>query len=77
MENEFSPEEILRYSRHLVIPEIGLDGQTKLKHSSILIIGCGGLGSIIALYLAASGVGRIGIVDYDAIELSNLQRQVI
>ncbi|MDP2966103.1 MAG: molybdopterin-synthase adenylyltransferase MoeB [Pelolinea sp.] len=77
MENDFSPEEILRYSRHLVIPEIGLDGQNKLKHSSVLIIGCGGLGSIIALYLAASGVGRIGIVDYDAIELSNLQRQVI
>ncbi len=77
MENELSPEEILRYSRHLVIPEIGLKGQNKLKHSSVLIVGCGGLGSIIALYLAASGVGHIGLVDFDTIELSNLQRQVI
>jgi adenylyltransferase/sulfurtransferase len=77
MDFDLTADEILRYSRHLVIPEIGLEGQNKLKHSSVLIVGCGGLGSIIALYLAASGVGRIGIVDYDTIELSNLQRQVI
>lgn len=74
---EISPEEVQRYSRHLVVPEIGLQGQIKLKNSSVLIVGCGGLGSPIALYLAASGIGRIGIVDYDSIELSNLQRQVI
>ena len=77
MVSEISPEEVQRYSRHLVVPEIGLQGQIKLKNSSVLIVGCGGLGSPIALYLAASGIGRIGIVDYEAIELSNLQRQVI
>ena len=77
MTSELSPEEILRYSRQLVLPEIGLQGQSKLKEASVLIVGCGGLGSPIALYLAASGIGRIGIVDYDSIELSNLQRQVI
>ncbi len=74
---DISPEEIQRYSRHLVIPEIGLQGQLKLKKASVLIVGCGGLGSPIALYLAAMGIGRIGIVDYDTIEVSNLQRQVI
>ena len=71
------PEELIRYSRHLVIPEIGLNGQIKLKSSSVLVVGCGALGSPIAQYLAASGIGRIGLVDYDDIELSNLQRQVI
>jgi molybdopterin/thiamine biosynthesis adenylyltransferase/rhodanese-related sulfurtransferase len=70
-------EEYVRYSRHLLIPEIGLEGQVKLKTSSALIVGTGGLGSPVALYLAAAGVGRIGIVDFDQIELSNLQRQVI
>jgi sulfur-carrier protein adenylyltransferase/sulfurtransferase len=70
-------EEILRYSRHLLIPEVGLDGQQRLKTSSALIIGTGGLGSPVALYLAAAGVGRIGLVDYDVVESSNLQRQVI
>ena len=70
-------EEILRYSRHLLIPEVGLDGQKKLKASSALIIGTGGLGSPVALYLAAAGVGRIGLVDYDVVDPSNLQRQVI
>ena len=70
-------EEILRYSRHLLIPEVGLDGQQKLKASSALIIGTGGLGSPVALYLAAAGVGRIGLVDYDVVDSSNLQRQVI
>lgn len=72
-----SREEILRYSRHLLIPQVGLDGQLKLKASSVLLIGTGGLGSPIAMYLAAAGVGRIGLVDYDVVEFSNLQRQVI
>jgi adenylyltransferase/sulfurtransferase len=72
-----SREEILRYSRHLLIPEVGLDGQRKLKDASILVIGTGGLGSPVALYLAAAGVGRIGLVDYDVVDFSNLQRQVI
>lgn len=70
-------EEILRYSRHLLIPEVGLEGQKKLKASSVLVIGTGGLGSPVALYLAAAGVGRIGLVDYDVVDFSNLQRQVI
>jgi sulfur-carrier protein adenylyltransferase/sulfurtransferase len=65
-----------RYARQLVIPEIGLDGQIKLNNSAALIIGCGGLGSSCALYLAAAGVGRIGLVDHDTISLSNLARQV-
>jgi molybdopterin/thiamine biosynthesis adenylyltransferase/rhodanese-related sulfurtransferase len=72
-----SHEEILRYSRHLLIPEVGLDGQRKLKAASVLVIGTGGLGSPVALYLAAAGVGRIGLVDYDVVDSSNLQRQVI
>ncbi len=70
-------EEILRYSRHLLIPEVGLDGQRKLKGSSVLVIGTGGLGSPVALYLAAAGVGHIGLVDFDVVDSSNLQRQVI
>ncbi len=74
---ELSREEILRYSRHLLIPEVGLDGQRKLKAASALIIGTGGLGSPVALYLAAAGVGRIGLVDYDVVDSSNLQRQVV
>ena len=74
---ELSRDEILRYSRHLLIPEVGLEGQRKLKASSALIIGTGGLGSPVALYLAAAGIGRIGLVDYDVVDSSNLQRQVI
>jgi molybdopterin/thiamine biosynthesis adenylyltransferase/rhodanese-related sulfurtransferase len=74
---DLSHKEILRYSRHLLIPEVGLEGQRKLKSSSILVIGTGGLGSPVALYLAAAGVGRIGLVDYDVVDFSNLQRQVI
>jgi sulfur-carrier protein adenylyltransferase/sulfurtransferase len=77
MLTELSHEEILRYSRHLLIPEVGLEGQCKLKSSSALIIGTGGLGSPLALYLAAAGVGRIGLVDFDVVDTSNLQRQVI
>jgi adenylyltransferase/sulfurtransferase len=72
-----SHEEILRYSRHLLIPEVGLEGQRKLKNASVLVIGTGGLGSPVALYLAAAGVGRIGLVDFDVVDYSNLQRQVI
>ena len=70
-------EEILRYSRHLLIPEVGLEGQRKLKAASVLVIGTGGLGSPVALYLAAAGIGHIGLVDYDVVDYSNLQRQVI
>jgi molybdopterin/thiamine biosynthesis adenylyltransferase/rhodanese-related sulfurtransferase len=77
MSPELSHEEILRYSRHLLIPEVGLEGQRKLKASSVLVIGTGGLGSPVALYLAAAGIGRIGLVDYDVVDASNLQRQVI
>lgn len=74
---ELSREEILRYSRHLLIPEVGLEGQRKLKAASVLVVGTGGLGSPAALYLAAAGVGRIGLVDYDTVDASNLQRQVV
>ena len=74
---ELSHEEIHRYSRHLLIPDVGLQGQQKLKGSSVLIVGTGGLGSPVALYLAAAGIGRIGLVDYDVVDFSNLQRQII
>ena len=74
---ELSHKEIHRYSRHLLIPDVGLEGQKKLKDASVLIVGTGGLGSPVALYLAAAGVGRIGLVDYDVVDFSNLQRQVI
>ena len=77
MFTELSHEEILRYSRHLLIPEVGLEGQKKLKAASALIIGTGGLGSPVALYLAAAGIGRLGLVDFDVVDSSNLQRQVI
>ena len=72
-----SQEELLRYSRHLLIPEVGLEGQRKLKNASVLVVGTGGLGSPVTLYLAAAGVGRIGIIDYDVVDNSNLQRQVL
>ena len=74
---DLSPEEIKRYSRHLIMPEVGLDGQRKLKQSSVLCIGAGGLGSPAAMYLAAAGVGRIGVVDFDVVDYSNLQRQLL
>jgi adenylyltransferase/sulfurtransferase len=70
-------EEILRYSRHLIMPEVGLVGQQKLKESSVLIIGAGGLGSPLGMYLAAAGVGTIGLVDYDTVDVTNLQRQIL
>ncbi|MDF1499596.1 MAG: molybdopterin-synthase adenylyltransferase MoeB [Anaerolineales bacterium] len=70
-------DEILRYSRHLLMPEVGLEGQGKLKRSSVLIVGTGGLGSPAAMYLAAAGVGTIGLVDYDIVDFTNLQRQIV
>lgn len=77
MEIHLSNEEILRYSRHIIIPEVGMAGQEKLKAASVLIIGAGGLGSPVGLYLAAAGVGRLGIVDFDNVDETNLQRQII
>ncbi len=74
---ELSADEIKRYSRHLIMPEVGVDGQKKLKAGSVLCIGAGGLGSPAAMYLAAAGVGRIGIVDFDVVDFSNLQRQLL
>ena len=74
---QFSPEELQRYSRHLIMPEVTLDGQRRLKTARVLCIGAGGLGSPVALYLAAAGVGKIGIVDFDDVDLSNLQRQIL
>jgi len=74
---EFSKEEIARYSRHLILPEIGLEGQRKMKAASVLLVGTGGLGSPLAMYLAAAGVGRIGLVDFDVVDESNLQRQLL
>ncbi len=72
-----SQDELLRYSRHLILPEVGLAGQRRLKAASVLMVGAGGLGSPLALYLAAAGVGRLGIVDFDTVDASNLQRQVL
>src|SRR5206468_7658011 len=72
-----SQNEIARYSRHLIMPEVGMDGQKRLKAASVLLVGAGGLGSPLGLYLAAAGVGRIGLVDFDVVDFSNLQRQVL
>ena len=74
---DFSNDEIARYSRHLIMPEVTLEGQKRIKAASVLCIGSGGLGSPIALYLAAAGVGRLGLVDYDIVDFSNLQRQIL
>ncbi len=74
---ELSHEEIRRYSRHLLMPEVGLQGQRRLKAASVLVVGTGGLGSPVSLYLAAAGVGRIGLVDYDVVDFTNLQRQIV
>jgi sulfur-carrier protein adenylyltransferase/sulfurtransferase len=74
---QLSKQEILRYSRHLIMPEVGMEGQLKLKQAKVLCIGAGGLGSPLALYLAAAGVGKLGIVDFDVVDFTNLQRQII
>jgi adenylyltransferase/sulfurtransferase len=74
---ELTNEEIRRYSRHLILPEVGLAGQRKIRNTSVLCIGAGGLGSPIAMYLAAAGIGRLGIVDFDTVDYSNLQRQIL
>src|SRR5437773_11705245 len=72
-----TPNEVARYSRHLIMPEVAVEGQKRLKAASVLLIGAGGLGSPLGLYLAAAGVGRIGLVDFDLVDFSNLQRQVL
>lgn len=72
-----SREEVLRYSRHLIMPEVGLEGQLKLKQAKVLCVGAGGLGAPLGLYLAAAGVGRIGVVDFDSVDYTNLQRQIL
>ena len=72
-----SNEEITRYSRHLILPEFGMAGQRRVKQGSVLLIGTGGLGSPLALYLAAAGVGHIGLVDFDVVDETNLQRQIV
>src|SRR5205085_3930732 len=74
---ELSSDEILRYSRHLILPEVALEGQQRLKASRVLLIGAGGLGSPAALYLAAAGVGTLGLVDFDVVDVTNLQRQIL
>ncbi|MGH3800994.1 MAG: ThiF family adenylyltransferase, partial [Pseudonocardiaceae bacterium] len=74
---ELTKEEVARYSRHLIIPDVGMDGQKRLKNAKVLVIGAGGLGSPALLYLAAAGVGTLGIVEFDEVDESNLQRQVI
>lgn len=76
-ELHFSDEELQRYSRHLVMPQVGPEGQEKLRQASVVIVGLGGLGSPAAMYLAAAGIGRIGLVDYDTVDISNLQRQIL
>src|SRR6266496_5023438 len=73
----FTPEQVQRYARHLILPEVGGAGQRKLLETSVLLLGAGGLGSPAAMYLAAAGIGRIGILDFDVVDASNLQRQIL
>lgn len=77
MTTVFSKEELIRYSQQLKLPEMGIEGQNKLKNTKVLCVGAGGLGSPVLLYLAAAGIGKLGIIDPDAVELSNLQRQIL
>src|ERR1700740_3354659 len=74
---ELTKEEVQRYSRHLIIPDVGMDGQKRLKNAKVLVVGAGGLGSPALMYLAAAGVGTLGIVEFDEVDESNLQRQII
>ncbi len=75
--DELTIDEVRRYSRHLIIPDVGMEGQKRLKNARVLVIGAGGLGSPALLYLAAAGIGTLGIVDFDTVDESNLQRQII
>ncbi|MGH7714310.1 MAG: HesA/MoeB/ThiF family protein, partial [Gemmatimonadaceae bacterium] len=77
MASVLGAKELSRYSRHLLLPEVGKGGQEKLKQGRVLVVGAGGLGSPVLLYLAAAGVGTLGIVDFDSVDVSNLQRQVL
>src|ERR1700753_646224 len=74
---ELTNDELARYSRHLILPEVGMEGQQKLKAARVLCVGTGGLGSPLAFYLAAAGIGTLGLVDFDVVDASNLQRQII
>ena len=74
---DFTEEQIQRYSRHIPLQDVGVEGQEKIMNARVLVVGAGGLGAPVSLYLAAAGIGRIGIVDADVVDLSNLQRQVI
>ena len=75
--DELTVDEVRRYSRHLIIPDVGMQGQKRLKNAKVLVIGAGGLGSPTLLYLAAAGVGTLGLVEFDDVEVTNLQRQII
>src|SRR5271165_2731331 len=74
---ELTTDDLSRYARHLILPEVGVEGQQKLKAARVLCVGTGGLGSPLALYLAAAGIGTLGLVDFDVVDASNLQRQII
>src|ERR1700752_5435188 len=74
---ELSTDDLSRYSRHLILPEVGMEGQRRLKAAKVLCVGTGGLGSPLAFYLAAAGIGTLGLVDFDVVDVSNLQRQII
>ena len=77
MKPELTRGELHRYARHIALPEVGLEGQARLKSGRVLCVGAGGLGSPLTLYLAAAGIGTLGIVDYDSVDMSNLQRQIL